>query len=133
MSRKSETDWQRVSELLFKIASKLPPTVVQQTSKIWSRVRPFITSFPTNIGQNLKNSLRGVVPQIVAIIVAFLVGAVVLAATGHSPIDAYAQLLTGCFRRQLRYWTDSHPSNTDYLYVPRVPVCFQVRFIQYWS
>jgi len=60
-------------------------------------VRSLITSFPANIGQNLKKSLRGVIPQIVAIIVAFLVGAVVLAATGHSPIDAYARLLRGAF------------------------------------
>jgi simple sugar transport system permease protein len=52
---------------------------------------------PTKIGQNLKKFLRGAIPQIVAIIVAFLVGAIVLAATGYSPIDAYTRLLMGAF------------------------------------
>jgi simple sugar transport system permease protein len=37
------------------------------------------------------------VPPAVAIIIALLVGALVLWATGHSPIDAYAKLLVGAF------------------------------------
>jgi simple sugar transport system permease protein len=87
----------RVNELLLKIASSLPPTVVYQADKTRSRVRSSFTSFPIKIGQNLKKSLRNSIPQIVAIVVAFLVGAVVLAATGYSPIDAYARLLMGAF------------------------------------
>jgi len=36
-------------------------------------------------------------PQIIAVLAAFLVGAVVLWATGHSPIEAYGAVLTGAF------------------------------------
>ncbi len=96
MSRKAKHTGQ-LKKLLFKITPRLPPTVVHQTNKTWLRVRPLIASFPTKIGQNLKKSLRGIVPQVVAIIVAFLVGALVLTATGHSPIDAYMNLLMGAF------------------------------------
>jgi ABC-type uncharacterized transport system permease subunit len=41
--------------------------------------------------------LRGTLPQITAIFLAFLVGAIVLLATGHSPIDAYAAVIRGAF------------------------------------
>ena len=36
-------------------------------------------------------------PQIVAILLAFLTGAIVLLATGHSPIDAYIAVIRGAF------------------------------------
>jgi len=42
-------------------------------------------------------SLRNSIPQIVAIVAAFLIGAIVLAATGHSPLEAYGTMLTGAF------------------------------------
>ncbi|TRO46283.1 ABC transporter permease [Candidatus Bathyarchaeota archaeon] len=41
--------------------------------------------------------LRKSLPQIIAVLLALLVGALVLAATGHSPIEAYAAILTGAF------------------------------------
>lgn len=41
--------------------------------------------------------LRSSIPQIVAVLIALLVGAVVLAVTGYSPIEAYAAVLTGAF------------------------------------
>jgi simple sugar transport system permease protein len=40
---------------------------------------------------------RASLPQIGAILLAFLVGAVMLWATGHSPIDAYSAVVTGAF------------------------------------
>ena len=40
---------------------------------------------------------RGAIPQAIAILAAFLVGAIVLLATGHSPIDAYSTVLVGAF------------------------------------
>ncbi len=36
-------------------------------------------------------------PQIIAVLLAFLVGAIVLLATGHSPIDAYIAVIRGAF------------------------------------
>jgi simple sugar transport system permease protein len=45
----------------------------------------------------LVTLLRGALPQIIAVLGAFLVGAIVLLATGHSPIDAYGAVLTGAF------------------------------------
>lgn len=44
-----------------------------------------------------KTGLRGAFPSVVAILAAFLVGALVLSATGHSPVDAYSSLLFGAF------------------------------------
>lgn len=41
--------------------------------------------------------LRNSLPQIVAVIGAFLIGAIVLLATGHSPLEAYAAMFTGAF------------------------------------
>jgi simple sugar transport system permease protein len=49
------------------------------------------------IGPRLVALLRGALPQIIAILAAFLVGAVVLWATGYSPIEAYSAVLTGAF------------------------------------
>jgi len=48
-------------------------------------------------GSKLVALLRSALPQIIAILAAFLVGAIVLLATGHSPIDAYSAVLTGAF------------------------------------
>jgi len=45
----------------------------------------------------LVTLLRGAAPQIIAVLGAFLVGAIVLLATGHSPIEAYSAVLTGAF------------------------------------
>jgi len=45
----------------------------------------------------VKSSLGRVLPQIVAIITAFIVGALVLIATGYSPVDVYAAMIQGAF------------------------------------
>ncbi len=45
----------------------------------------------------IKSGLLRIVPQIIAIIVAFLVGALVLIATGYSPVDVYAAMIYGAF------------------------------------
>jgi len=45
----------------------------------------------------LLSSLRNSIPQIVAVAAAFLIGAIVLAATGHSPLEAYGTMLIGAF------------------------------------
>lgn len=45
----------------------------------------------------LTISLRNSIPQIVAVLAAFLIGAIILFATGHSPLEAYGALLTGAF------------------------------------
>jgi len=49
------------------------------------------------IGSKLMTLLQGAMPQLVAVFGAFLVGAIVLLATGHSPIEAYGAMLTGAF------------------------------------
>lgn len=43
------------------------------------------------------SSIKNSTPQIIAILFAFLAGAVVLVATGYSPIEAYGAVLTGAF------------------------------------
>jgi len=83
--------------LLHTIESRLPPTVRQRLGNTWFRLHPFITSFFDKLSRNLARFVRGIVPQAVAIIIALLVGALVLWATGHSPIDAYSQLFAGAF------------------------------------
>jgi len=45
----------------------------------------------------LGSRLRGVFVQVVAILLAFAVGAVILVATGYSPIDTYVVMLRGAF------------------------------------
>jgi ABC-type uncharacterized transport system permease subunit len=49
------------------------------------------------IWSKLIASLRNSIPQIVAILGAFLIGAIVLLATGYSPLEAYGAMLTGAF------------------------------------
>jgi ABC-type uncharacterized transport system permease subunit len=83
--------------LLHTIGSRLPPTVRQRLGNTWFRLHPFITSFFDKLSRNLARFVRGIVPQTIAIIIALLVGALVLWATGHSPIDAYSQLFAGAF------------------------------------
>ena len=43
------------------------------------------------------SSIRDSIPQIIAILIALLVGAIVLVATGYSPIEAYGAVVTGAF------------------------------------
>jgi ABC-type uncharacterized transport system permease subunit len=45
----------------------------------------------------IKSGLLRIVPQVLAIATAFLVGALVLIATGYSPIDVYAAMVMGSF------------------------------------
>jgi len=45
----------------------------------------------------LKLGLRRILPQIIAILIAFLVGAIVLLATGYSPLEAYSAMIMGAF------------------------------------
>ena len=45
----------------------------------------------------LGSRLRGVLVQVVAILLAFVVGAVILVATGYSPVDTYVVMLRGAF------------------------------------
>jgi len=45
----------------------------------------------------IKLGLQRTLPQIIAILLAFVAGAAVLLATGHSPIDAYGEMLRGAF------------------------------------
>ena len=45
----------------------------------------------------LRVALPKMLPQVIAILLAFLVGAVVLAVTGYSPLDAYGAMLSGAF------------------------------------
>ena len=45
----------------------------------------------------VKSSLLSIIPQIIAIAAAFLVGALVLIATGYSPIDVYTAMIQGAF------------------------------------
>lgn len=61
--------------------------------------RPYLlfSSFLGKLYRNLAKLIRGILPQTIAIIIALLVGALVLWATGHSPIDAYTQLFIGAF------------------------------------
>ena len=45
----------------------------------------------------IKSGLLRIVPQLIAIVVAFLVGALVLIATGYSPVDVYTAMIMGAF------------------------------------
>jgi len=45
----------------------------------------------------LITSLTDSIPQTIAVIGAFLIGAIVLAATGYSPLEAYGTMLAGAF------------------------------------
>ncbi len=49
------------------------------------------------IGPKLVSLLRAARPQIIGVLGALLVGAIVLLATGHSPIEAYGTVLAGAF------------------------------------
>jgi simple sugar transport system permease protein len=52
--------------------------------------------FPALIGKFLFN-LQRILPQIIALLLAFLTGAIILVATGYSPIDAYGAMFIGAF------------------------------------
>lgn len=86
-----------IDELLLMAGSKLPSTVGERMGNTWFRLHPFIDSFFSNVSHNLKKLIQEIVPQTIAIIIALLVGALVLWATGHSPIDAYSKLVAGAF------------------------------------
>jgi ABC-type uncharacterized transport system permease subunit len=45
----------------------------------------------------IKSGFLRIIPQILAIATAFLVGALVLIATGYSPVDVYAAMIMGAF------------------------------------
>jgi ABC-type uncharacterized transport system permease subunit len=64
-----------------------------EKSNITNRAKRFFSNAFSKAIVLLRNSL----PQIIAVLFALLVGAIVLATTGHSPIEAYAAVLTGAF------------------------------------
>jgi len=45
----------------------------------------------------ITNSLKNSIPQIIAVAAAFIIGAIVLAVTGHGPLEAYGTMLVGAF------------------------------------
>lgn len=53
--------------------------------------------FPNRLVTASMIRVRGAFPSIIAVLAAFLLGALVLLATGYSPIDAYSNLLFGAF------------------------------------
>ena len=57
--------------------------------------RPNFRQLFEKLWLKLVGSLKNSVPQIVAILAAFLIGAIVLLATGYSPLEAYGAMLTG--------------------------------------
>jgi len=52
--------------------------------------------FSTLIGKTLFN-IRRILPQVIALLLAFLSGAIILLATGYSPIEAYGAMFIGSF------------------------------------
>jgi ABC-type uncharacterized transport system permease subunit len=66
--------------------------MIEKSQIINEAKRFFSNAFPKAIVL-----LRKSLPQIIAVLLALLVGALVLAATGHSPIEAYAAILMGAF------------------------------------
>jgi ABC-type uncharacterized transport system permease subunit len=63
-----------------------------------SRLKRWNTrQFVESLWVKLTVALRHSVPQIVAVLAAFLIGAVILFATGHSPLDAYGTMVSGAF------------------------------------
>lgn len=59
------------------------------------------TNSRDNVGSSplnaVKSSILNIIPQILAIAIAFMVGALVLIATGYSPIDVYTAMIQGAF------------------------------------
>ena len=47
--------------------------------------------------EKLKSEFKNIIPQLIAIFIALLVGAIVLLASGFSPIQAYGSLIIGAF------------------------------------
>ena len=62
-------------------------------SEIKDKLKKLLSQVIPNVILLLRNS----VPQIIAVLSALLVGAIVLLATGHSPIEAYGAMLVGAF------------------------------------
>jgi ABC-type uncharacterized transport system permease subunit len=83
--------------LPYAIWSKLPPAVTQRLGNAWFKLHPFVNSFFGKLSRRLTNFVRSIVPSTVAIAIALFVGALVLWATGYSPIEAYGKLFTGAF------------------------------------
>ena len=83
--------------LLPKIGERISPEAGQRLYKTWHKLRPFAMPFLDKSRSLLTRFMQGALPQLIAIVIAFLVGAVVLLATGYSPLDAYRSLLVGAF------------------------------------
>ena len=62
-----------------------------------SEIKNIVKRFLLGMFSKARASLRNSIPQIIAVLFALLVGAIVLAVTGHSPIEAYAAVLIGAF------------------------------------
>ena len=80
---------QKARQLFNKMLLKLVLVFLDASLFYWQLFRRMVPKLVT--------LLRGALPQIIAVLGAFLVGAIVLLATGHSPIEAYSAVLTGAF------------------------------------
>ena len=56
-----------------------------------------ITELSEKIIEKLKSAFKSIIPQLIGILIALLVGAIVLLASGFSPIQAYGSLIIGAF------------------------------------
>lgn len=68
-----------------------------EPAKPSKKIRLRLSKIGLNWVTAVSRRLRNAVPQIIAILLAFLVGAIVLWATGYSPINAYMAVLKGAF------------------------------------
>jgi ABC-type uncharacterized transport system permease subunit len=67
--------------------------VAEKTRELYLEIKGFVRrSF-----FRLELEMQRILPQIIAILAAFLVGAIVLLATGYSPLEAYGALIVGAF------------------------------------
>jgi len=70
---------------------------VQNLTEHWKALIRTTRRLLQRLFAELKAALPKMLPQVIAILLAFLVGAVVLAVTGYSPLDAYGAMLSGAF------------------------------------
>lgn len=70
---------------------------MQNLTEQWNALVRTTRRLASRLLIELKAALPKMLPQVIAILLAFLVGAIVLAVTGYSPLDAYAAMLSGAF------------------------------------
>jgi len=87
--------WKALIQTTRRLLPRRIVVIAEQYFAAWKELIGLTLKLLQRVSTELRAALPRMFPQTIAILLAFAVGAIVLALTGYSPLDAYAAMLAG--------------------------------------